>query len=154
MLSDTPSYVAYGFGSEVQSIDNDMYDLFKPEPGHWLIIWPHGLMTFRDSESFGQDFTHRSGTVFETPLKALFQEGMTNPEYLANKALERKKQALENKQYQTNLKPRSLVLCGSEVVVRTVVPGLLPPPEGMSIPLHAHIPILPVLIKIKLPDLE
>lgn len=157
MYSDTPSYAAHGTNGEYQQIDDDMYHLFKPEEGHWLIVWPHGLVTFRDDVSFKEDFTYRSGTVFETPLKALFQEGMTTREYLDNRALERKRRMEEISQrladYVPPVAPAAVVIaCG--VVKRTVVPGLLQIPSGMTLPLMKHIPILPLLSKIKLPKLE
>lgn len=157
MFSDTPSYMAYGFNNEVQQIDTDMYDLFKPEAGHWLIIWPHGLMTFRDNESFKEDFTYLSGTVFETPLKALFQEGMTTREYMDSQALERKRRMDEIGHRLATYVPSkatSVVVLDCGVVKRTVVAGLLPAPSGMTLPLMKHIPIIPLLNKIKLPILE
>lgn len=74
---------------ENESVDADMMDLFQPQVGHYCIKWPHGLVTFRDPESFSKDFRYLSGTVYETELEALFQKGMMSPEGQAELARER-----------------------------------------------------------------
>jgi hypothetical protein len=151
MWHDEPSYTAYGFNpKEVMQIDPDFYQLFKPEGGHWLIVWPHGLVTFRDDITFKQDFTHRSGTVYETPLMALFQKGMMDPEGQVQRKLDdvarRERLRLQAEQWAREREAEPLVreLPGG-VVIRRVVPGLVPMPEAFVQPRSVHIASLPIL---------
>jgi hypothetical protein len=156
MFHDDPSYTAYGFNpKEVMQIDPDFYQLFKPEGGHWLIVWPHGLVTFRDDITFKQDFTHRSGTVYETPLMALFQKGMMDPEGQVQRKLddvarrERLRLQAERWAREREAQPAVRELPGG-VVIRRVVPGLVPMPEAFVQPRSVHIASLPILSSISI----
>lgn len=151
MFSDEPSYMAYGFNpKERHQIDPEMMALFQPEGGHWLIVWPHGLVTFRDDVTFKQDFTHRSGTVYETPLQALFQAGMMAPEAQAQRVVDKAvRQAQARLQAEQWAKERESVpterTLPDGTVIRRITPGLLPMPEAFVQPRSVHIASLPIM---------
>lgn len=154
MFHDDPSYTAYGFNpKEVMQIDPDFMQLFKPEGGHWLIVWPHGLVTFRDDVTFKQDFTHRSGTVYETPLMALFQKGMMDPEAQAQRKVDdvarRERLRVQAAEWakEREAQPKT-VITPDGVMIRRVIPGLVPMPEAFVQPRSVHIASLPILSSI------
>lgn len=122
---------------EYVTVDNAMAMLFDPQPGHYCIVWPHGLVTFRPEESFKADFTYKSGTVWETELEALFQKGMMSPEGQRQLAVERlaKKIQLQINNEKALRRMRAMPTGywhPSGSLVRRVVPGLLPAPQGFT----------------------
>lgn len=140
-------------------VDADFIKLFEPQPGHWLIKWPHGMITFRDPESFAQDYTHLGGTVYETAHEALFLRGMMSEEGQALAAAER--QAKRERQQQAWEEAEARRAAAPKVTdeergyaIRRVVPGLIPMPEPVVVqPRAAHIAVLPLLANIRLTDL-
>ena len=132
------SMTVYGDGPKMYAhVPADIAQLFKPEVGHYLIVWPHGLMTFRPEESFKADFTYRSGTVWETELEALFQRGMMSPEGQRQLAIDRlaKKiqlQILNDKALRRMKAMPTGYWHPGGTLVRRVVPGLLPAPRGFT----------------------
>jgi len=149
-FQDDRSYRALGYEeNQVVDIDPMFYDLFKPEKDHYCIVWPHGLVTFRPEAAFLRDFTHCSGTVYETPYEALFQRGMMSPEGQARLAEEREaKLAARKKQYQDWEQKRAaepkVYVSPDGYVVRRVDVGLVPEPAPVQ-PRFAHVSILPLL---------
>lgn len=131
-----------GYGAKQHmNVDADIMELFKPKKDDWLIVWPHGLVTFRDPESFAKDFHYLSGTVFETKLVALFQKGMMSEEGQAQLAVERE-QRKENRRVQAEFQrqhalqrraERQLLGNMSGVLIRQVVPNLLPIPQPFKL---------------------
>lgn len=120
---------------EVEHVDADMMALFKPEPGHYCILWPHGLVTFRDPESFAKDFHYRSGTVYETELEALFMKGMMSEEGQAQLAAEREeRKETQRLRWEKRRRECEATVPKSNGLVRFVVPGLLPAPTGFILP--------------------
>jgi len=82
MFSDDPTFTVVGHREkERMHLDAERFALFKPEPGHYCIVWSNGLKTFRPEESFLRDFKHLGGTVYETRYVALFQ-GVPRPNRL------------------------------------------------------------------------
>lgn len=136
---------------EVERVDADMMGLFQPQPGHYCIKWPHGLVTFRDPESFAKDFRYLSGTVYETELEALFQKGMMSEEGQAQLAVEREeRKRVQEAQWALQreaIRKRAAnpIEQRDGYVVRHVVPGLLAVPEPMVQPRFAHVSLLPIV---------
>ena len=144
---------------EHESVEADMMDLFNPQVGHYCIKWPHGLVTFRDPESFAKDFRYLSGTVYETELEALFQKGMMSPEGQADLATEREERK-RVREAQWALQREAIRKRAENPVeqrdgyaIRHVVPGLVAAPEAVVQPRSEHIPLLPILRSIVLPPM-
>lgn len=152
MFADEPSYRAIGHNpKESEHIPLDMMELFKPEAGHFLIRWAHGLVTFRDPESFAKDYRYLSGTVYETEYEALFLKGMMSEEGQAQLAEERLAKLEERKAHALRLQamydntPNIRYLPGGGVI-RRIIPGLVAMPEPMVQPRSLHISHLPLII--------
>lgn len=154
MFNDDPSFMAIGFNpKEKMSVDLDIMDLFKPTAGHWLIIWPHGLMTFRDDDSFKRDFTYRSGTVYETSLEALFQKGMMSPEGQAQIAAEKIAKQLKLREraerFTASIETQSkITILDDGTIIRRVIPGLIPISESFVQPRSQHVAPLAILLNL------
>lgn len=150
---DDRGFVQGHNAKEHVNVPDDMMRLFKPQPGHYCIVWPHGLVTFRDPESFAKDFTYRSGTVYETPLEALFQKGMMSPEGQLQLKQEREerqqaqKARWERQAEAARKRAANPVEHHDGYVVRHVVPGLLPVPSAFVAvqPRYAHVAMLPII---------
>lgn len=123
-----------------------------PEPGDHVIVWPHGLITIRTPATFEKDFTHVSGTVYETPCEALFQRGMLSPEYREQVKKERAERKypgptaedIERIREANEASVRNARDNPGACIVRRIIPGLLPAPSGGVQPLSPVIS-LPVL---------
>lgn len=127
--------------NEIEPVEADMMALFQPQMGHYCIKWPHGLVTFRDPESFAKDFRYLSGTVYETELEALFQKGMMSPEGQADLDRERiERKRIQQVQWDLQREAirqraaQNLVRDSLSGIRRYVTPGLLPAPRGFIIP--------------------
>lgn len=139
-------------------VDSDFIGLFEPKPGHWLIKWPHGMITFRDPESFARDYTHLGGTVYETAHEALFLRGMMSEEGKVLAAEERRaKQEREQRQRE---EAAARLAAAPKVTdeqrgyaIRRVIPGLVDIPQPMVVqPRAPHIAVLPLLAACRVPD--
>lgn len=151
MFSDESSFYAIGPKGERQHIQNEFYFLFKPEAGHWCIVWEHGLVTFRPNETFQRDFRYIGGTQFETEVAALFLEVRSTPEWKVRKAAEREERRIRNEERRVKAQEeleeamRNPVQIVNGLMIRRVFPGLMPIPEGIQVqPMSKHISALPI----------
>lgn len=154
LFDNDPSCSVFGYvPGQIVHLPEYAFTYRRPEVGDHVVVWPHGLITTCAAASFEKDFTHVSGTVYETPREALFQRGMLRPEYREARRKEQEERLrkprytpedLERIQRENDASAERARATGSPVV-RRIVMGTLPAPTGFVQPRDPVPIILPVL---------
>lgn len=155
LFDNDPSCSVFGaIAGQIVHLPEYAFAYRRPEVGDYVVVWPHGLITTYTTASFEKDFTHVSGTVYETPREALFQRGMLRPEYREARRKEQEERLrkprytpedLERIQRENDASLQYAIVNPGACVVRRIIPGLVKPPAEFVQPRNPVVIALPVL---------